>query len=447
MTSGPPHRPDPSELPPAAPYAAPYVSPPQPTAPAAPSAPAAPYAAPPAAPYAGPPAAPYSGPPAAPYSAPPAAPYGGGHTAWPTGEPPPGVVPPTWPTAERPGAPAGTQRYVEQTRSLVRGVTERVRAADQSELLRRGREVGARQVRQVRATVGAIDTGRVTTAANQVGRTAAVHGVRAARQTVTAISAFGTGIGTFWRGLWAFITRPRLWLLALLPAAILYGLTLASDAGMRIATRRVAAWITGFADGWPSALQWAVEWTVYKGVSWLAFAVTGFLVVPLTLLVGAPFYVLIVRSLEKRLLPPAPPPAADWARASGFVMSQTVLLTLVVMFGGLLVTPVLLVPGVNLLAASLIAVVLNGFVVGLIAVGLPLHHRGVSGRREHLRYAWRNRWAVVGFGGMSVLILSIPFSPLRWLSVPAVFVGAVLLQRSFPVAPVAPPVPHWAERP
>jgi hypothetical protein len=49
-----------------------------------------------------------------------------------------------------------------------------------------------------------------------------------------------------------------------------------------------------------------------------------------------------------------------------------------------------------------------------------------------------------------VLVLSIPFAPLRWLTVPAVFVGAVLLQRSFPAIPPVPsppttlPPPHPA---
>jgi uncharacterized protein involved in cysteine biosynthesis len=329
-------------------------------------------------------------------------------------------------------------------------VTERVRAADRSELVRRGREAGVRHVQQVRSSVGAIDTGRIAAGAGQVGRTAAAHGARAARRTVSAVGEFGTGIGTFWRGLWTFVKRPRLWLYALLPAAILYALTLATEAAVSVATRRFAEWVAGFADGWWSVLRWAVEWTVHWGVSALAFTVMGFLVIPLTLLVGAPFYVLVVRSLERRTDPPGPPPGTGWVSTSVFVMSQTVLLTLVVMFGGLVVAPVLLVPGVNLLAATVVALVLNGFVIGLVAVGLPLHHRGVTGRRDHLRYAWRNRWATVGFGGMSVLVLSIPFAPLRWLTVPAVFVGAVLLQRSFPAVPPVPsppttlPPPHPA---
>jgi uncharacterized protein involved in cysteine biosynthesis len=317
-------------------------------------------------------------------------------------------------------------------------VSARVRSADQSELVRRGREAGMRQVRQVRSSVGAIDTGRLAAGAGQVGRTAAAHGVRAARRTVSAVAEFGTGIGTFWRGLWTFVTRPLLWLYALLPAAILYALTLASEAAVNVATHRFAEWVASFADGWWSVLRWIVEWTVHWGVTALAYTVMGFLVIPLTLLVGAPFYVLTVRSLERRLEPVGPPPGSGWASTSVFVMSQTVLLTLVVVFGGLVVTPVLLVPGVNLLAATVVAVVLNGFVVGLIVVGLPLHHRGVTGRRDHLRYAWRNRWAVVGFGGMSVLVLGIPFAPLRWLSVPAVFVGAVLLHRRFPAVLTLP---------
>jgi uncharacterized protein involved in cysteine biosynthesis len=334
----------------------------------------------------------------------------------------------------------GAQRYVGQARhgvaragSFVRGVTDRVRTDDRPrEWLRRGRQVGTRQVHQVRQTISAIDTTRVAATANQFGRVAVDRGGRAAKTTATAVGDVITGMGMFWQGLWTFVTRPRLWLYALLPAVILYMLTLASRVGVRMGVRWLADWAAGLADGWPRVLQWALESTVRWGLTGLANAVVGFLVVPLTLLVGAPFYVLIVRSLERRLGGPDGHPRSGSLRATGFVLSQTVLLTLVTLFGGLVATPILLIPGVNLVAAALIALVLNGFVIGLLAVGLPLHHRGVRSRRRHVEYAWRRCWPIIGFGAMSVLVLSIPFAPLRWLTVPAVFVGAVLLQRKFP---------------
>jgi CysZ protein len=327
-------------------------------------------------------------------------------------------------------------------------VTDRVRTDDRPrEWLRRGRQAGTRQVHQVRQTISAIDTTRVAATANQVGRNAVDRGGRAAKSTAIAVGEFFTGTGMFWRGMWTFVTRPRLWLYALLPAVILYLLTLASRVGVRMGVRWLADWAAGLADGWPTALQWVVESTVRWGLTGLANAVVGFLVVPLTLLVGAPFYVLIVRSLERRLGGPDGRARSGRLRATGFVLSQTVLLTLVTLFGGLVATPILLIPGVNLVAAALIALVVNGFVIGLLAVGLPLHHRGVRSRRRHFAYAWQRRWPIIGFGAMSVLILSIPFAPLRWLTVPAVFVGAVLLQRGFPRDAAGDPAGYPAARP
>jgi uncharacterized protein involved in cysteine biosynthesis len=117
--------------------------------------------------------------------------------------------------------------------------------------------------------------------------------------------------------------------------------------------------------------------------------------------------------------------------------------TLVIAFGGLILVPILLIPGINVLAAVTVSVLVNGFVIGLLAAGPPLHHRGVGERLAHLRYVWHRRWATIGFGTMSVLVLSIPFSPLRWFTIPAVFVGAVLLHRKFPHQPE--PRPHQPE--
>ncbi|GIJ57549.1 EI24 domain-containing protein [Virgisporangium aurantiacum] len=345
------------------------------------------------------PAAPY----AAPYVPPPDAPQ------WTVG-----------PTRVR-AAAAGT---------FVRGLARRARTeAAVAERVHRGRAAGAQRLRQVAPRV---DPARLTATAGRVGRGTAEHTGRAVRHTVTAFAEFGIGIAMFWRGLWTFVRSPRLWVYALVPAVVLYLLMLSSPALVRVVSYEGAEWLAGFADDWPDLVRWMLLLTFKWALKALLTAIVGFLVVPVTLLVGAPFYVLTVRSLERRLGEPARTPRPNWLEASAFVMSQTAIVFLVVAFGGLLMVPVLLIPGVNLLAAVAVAVVINGFVVGLLAVGLPLHHRGVCRRRSQLGYAWRRRWAVIGFGGMSVLVLSVPYAPLRWLTVPAVFVGAVLLHRRLP---------------
>jgi uncharacterized protein involved in cysteine biosynthesis len=285
----------------------------------------------------------------------------------------------------------------------------------------------------VRGVASRVDTGRVAAVAGQVGRTTVTQTGRAARRTVSAVAEFGTGIGAFWQGLWTFVTSPVLWLYAVVPAVAVYLLTFAGRAGADAAADGLADWAVGLAQDWPGILRWALETTVRWGLTGLAYMLIGFLVIPLTLIVGAPFLVLTVRRMERRLGEVADRrDRPGWLRASGFVMSQTILVTLVIAFGGLVLVPILFIPGINVLVAVIVAVLVNGFVIGLLAVGPTLHHRGVGERLAHLRYVWRRRWPTIGFGTMSVLVLSIPFSPLRWFTIPAVFIGAVLLHRKFP---------------
>ncbi|GIJ58552.1 hypothetical protein Vau01_060680 [Virgisporangium aurantiacum] len=272
-----------------------------------------------------------------------------------------------------------------------------------------------------------------------MGRTTVTQTGRAARRTVSAVAEFGTGIGAFWRGLWTFVTSPVLWLYAVVPAVAVYLLTFAGRAGADAATESLTGWAVGFAEDWPGILRWALENTVRWGLTGLAYMLIGFLVVPLTLIVGAPFLVLTVRRMERRLGETVDRrDRPGWLRASGFVMSQTILVTLVIAFGGLVLVPILLIPGINVLVALTVAVLVNGFVIGLLAVGPTLHHRGVGERLAHLKYVWRRRWPTIGFGTMSVLVLSVPFAPLRWFTIPAVFIGAVLLHRKFPHEPALP---------
>jgi uncharacterized protein involved in cysteine biosynthesis len=313
----------------------------------------------------------------------------------------------------------------------------RVRANEaEHQRIQRVREATVRHAHQAQqAAAQRVDLERAAAAAGRFSRAAATQTDRAARVAVSGIVAFGVGLGAFWRGLWAFLRSPMLWLYAALPAAIVYTLTLLSDVGVHAAIAGAVDWATGFADDWPSVIRTPMHLMVAWGLGAVASAVLGLLTVPLTLLVGAPFYVLIVRRLERRLGDDRTGTRPSWPRAVGFVLWQTILVTLIVTFGGLLLVPLLLIPGINVVAALFVTLVFNGFLVGLLAVGLPLHHRGVTGFRRHLRHAWRRRASVVAFGAMSVLVLSIPFAPLRWCSIPAVFVGAVLVHRRFPYQP------------
>ncbi|MEU8607478.1 EI24 domain-containing protein [Actinoplanes sp. NPDC048791] len=256
---------------------------------------------------------------------------------------------------------------------------------------------------------------------------AGIHPGRAARKTVSAVRDFGAGIAIFWRGTAAFGRRPRLWLCALLPALIVSVALWEMRAAVAASARRIAAWATGWSEGW-GFLHDALEQLVFWALCGLAEFLVGFVLVPLGILVGAPFCVLLVRWLE-RGNPPSGPAPPGWFAAVRFCLTQAVLATLVLPVTLVVLTPVLVVPVVNVV----LILAVSGFLVGLLAVGLPLHHRGTGNRRDHLRYAWQHRWPVTGFGAMCVTVLAVPLPPLRWLTVPVVLVGAVLLHQRFPI--------------
>ncbi|GAA3737698.1 hypothetical protein GCM10022225_20710 [Plantactinospora mayteni] len=286
---------------------------------------------------------------------------------------------------------------------------------------------GAAQTAASVATGAAQTAATVATGAARTARTAAYRGTR-------PIVNFGAGIGYFFRGAGRFLGSPALWLYAFAPlvllALVLFGIAHTVEAG----AAAVIGWLTSFAESWPewihSTLGGILLWGVRIGVH---FAL-GYLVLPLSIVLGAPCYVLLARRMERRL--GTVEPVADatgrapslW-RACGVAIRQAVLVTLVVQLGWLLLVPLLLVPGLNVFVAIGAVAVFNGFLVGLLMLAIPLHHHGTSTFRGQLRAVWRHRASVIGFGATSGLLLGAPFTSLRALVAPMVFTGAVLLHR------------------
>ncbi|MEN3613854.1 EI24 domain-containing protein [Plantactinospora sp. ZYX-F-223] len=304
---------------------------------------------------------------------------------------------------------------------------------DAEALRQAGRAVatGAAQTATVVATGAAQTAASVATGAARTARTAAHRGTR-------PIVNLAAGIGYFFRGAGRFLGSPALWPYAVAPlvllALVMLGIAHAVEAG----AAAVIGWLTSFAETWPqwihSTLGEILLWGVRIGIH---FAL-GYLVLPLSIVLGAPCYVLLARRLERRLGPVEPvvgvdPGATDrmpslW-RASGVAIRQAVLVTLVVQLGWLLLVPLLLVPGLNVFVAIGAVAVFNGFLVGLLMLAIPLHHHGASTFRGQFRTVWRHRASVIGFGATSGLLLGVPFTPLRALVAPMVFTGAVLLHR------------------
>ncbi|ROT26255.1 EI24 domain-containing protein [Micromonospora sp. HM5-17] len=276
--------------------------------------------------------------------------------------------------------------------------------------------------------------GRVlVTHAAEVGRAAAAgatRGARAAAHGATRpIVNLAAGIGCFLRGLWRFLTSPVLWPYAVAPLVLL-GLALYGLAhGMEAAGAAVVGWATSFADGWPRWIHDLLGGILLWGVRLAVHILLGYLVLPLSVVLAAPCYVLLARRVERTLADGgapsvAPPPLwRSWLVA----VRQAILVTLVVQFGWLLLVPLLLIPGLNVVMALGAVTLFNGFLVGLLMLAIPLHHHGVTSARAQVSAVWRHRASVIGFGAISALLLSLPVTPLRAIVAPVVFTGAVLL--------------------
>lgn len=237
-------------------------------------------------------------------------------------------------------------------------------------------------------------------------------------------------------GLWR--TRPRLMLLGMVPAALVFAvlttllLLLASNLGT------VAGWVTPFADDWSAGARDLVRLLagLVLVVAALAGAVLSF--TGLTLAVGDPFYERIWRATEEML--GGPVPDGDL----GVWRSVRDGLTLVVI--GLLTAAGVLLLGFLPVIGSLVGIV-AGFVLAARVLarellGRPLEARGMDRvARETLFKLHRGR--VLGFGVVTQLFFLVPFGAVAVM--PAAVVGSTMLARDLlaetppPSSPTTPP--------
>ncbi|MEU0557698.1 EI24 domain-containing protein [Dactylosporangium sp. NPDC006015] len=347
------------------------------------------------------------------------------------------------------GSPSGASSDLE-TPSGVRGDRLAQAAAQAGQAAQVAAQ--AAQVAQAAAQAAAV---RVAGAAG----TATRHTVAGAKRAASSVGRFFIGIGFFWRGLALFVRSPRLWLWALLPVALTAVCLLGVEKGVSMVINAAVDWLLGFVASWPSALRWALGW-VMRWVAETAFhlLITA-LTVPVTMFFGAFFLPFMTRSVVALTGGGVTPPS--WWRASLVCLRQTAVVTVVLHVGWLVFLPLLLLPGFNIAVAFGVGLFFNGFLVGVLVLAVSLHHHGVHGAKQHLRFAWRHRSYVTGFGMMSVIALILPVLSLRFLVIvpipeifaapgavlylvtaPAVLVGAVLLHRRI-LASATPP--QWVD--
>ncbi len=288
---------------------------------------------------------------------------------------------------------------------------------------------------------------RMAGAAGHAVGVAGYQTLRGAKAAGTRIGRFFIGVGYFFRGAKLFVTTPGLWTFVLLPLALtgLALLGLQEAAGMLV--ERLTGWLLGFAAGWPEVVRWIIEKVMWAALSLFFHGAMTALTVPLTMLFGAAFFPALTRDVIRRT-GGTNQRAPSWYRSAAVCLRQTVIVTLVLHVGWLIVLPLLWIPGVNLVAAFGGGLLFNGFLIGSLVLAVPLHHHGVRGVGEQMRFAWRNLGFTLGFGMTSICVLILPVLSLRMLTLlpispvfavpgvalylltaPSTLVGAVLLHQ------------------
>jgi CysZ protein len=318
-------------------------------------------------------------------------------------------------------------------------------AAGTAERLAQARAAAAQgAARLAEGTARVAQDPRVRAGSRQLVGSAAqltAHGARFAGKTVrgtrSAAADLRTGIGYYWVGLGRLARSPVLWLYALLPAAATIAFTLAVHAAVHDLTDGLVDWATGWSRGL-APVHWLMVTSVEWGIGAVVSMLLGIITPPLTIVFGAVAYVLITRRLERRL--GGGPALVPWHRAVGRAIVVALVALVAVNVGGVLFALLATLPALGLLLGTVGLVLAGGLLLGYLVLMFPLQHWGVVRFGDQWRYVRAHRYAVVGFGAMAAVVLSLPVPFLTVVTVPAAFVGGVLLHHRLAV-PTATPVP------
>jgi CysZ protein len=230
------------------------------------------------------------------------------------------------------------------------------------------------------------------------------------------------GAACLGRGWQLLRQRPRLLLLGMVPALLVWVLLAAAFLALVLHLGEVTAWLTPFADGWVDGLRQAVRF--FLGLALVVGSVLLWSAVftGLTLIVGDPFYERIWRATEDLLGP------VKLGAGLGFWHSARDALTLAVV--GIVSSVVVLLSGfVPVLGPVLgidLGVLFSGRLLARELVSRPLEARGLDAAAQKVLLAPHRR-RVLGLGVATQACFFVPFGAV--LVMPVAVAGATVLAR------------------
>ncbi|MEV6242202.1 EI24 domain-containing protein [Lentzea sp. NPDC051838] len=238
------------------------------------------------------------------------------------------------------------------------------------------------------------------------------------------IKDFGAGIALLLRGFSLVFSTPKRVLVGALPAVITAVLMIVGWVVLFTNIDSIAGWLTGFADSWSETWRNVVEVAVGISVIAVILGLSVLLFTAITLMIGGPFYEYIAEEVEDEL--GGVPGAEQVGFWRGFVVGlrSTILLVGVSILFAIPLFFCGFIPVVGQTVVPVLAVCINGYLLGIELTGIPFTRRGKSFKERRKLLATR-RSLVLGFAVPAYLLCLIPLAAM--IVIPAAMAGGTVL--------------------
>ncbi|PRY42265.1 EI24 domain-containing protein [Umezawaea tangerina] len=242
---------------------------------------------------------------------------------------------------------------------------------------------------------------------------------------IRVLKDFSTGVGLLAKGFGLVFRSPKLLLIGAIPAVLSSALLIGSFVLLALNIDAIATWATPFADDWSESVRTVTRFAA--GISFIgAYLAIGLLAfTAVTIVIGGPFYEHIAETIEDEELGGVPDAEQVpwWRSALNGVRDAVLLIGLAVLFAIPLFAAGF-IPVVGQTVVPVVAVFVNGWLLGIELTGIPFTRRGKSlkERRAVLR---SKRALALGFAVPSYLLCLIPLAAI--VVMPAAMAGGTVL--------------------
>lgn len=238
------------------------------------------------------------------------------------------------------------------------------------------------------------------------------------------IKDFGAGVALLLRGFRLVFSSPKRVLVGALPAVITAVLMITGWVLLFLYIDSIAGWLTGFADSWSDTWKSVVEVAVGISVIAVILGLSVLLFTAITIMIGGPFYEYIAEEVEDELGGVPEAEQVGWwrgflvgLRGTLLLVGTSILFAIPLFFCGF-------IPVIGQTVVPILAVCINGYLLGIELTGIPFTRRGRSFKQRRQILATR-RSMVLGFAVPAYLLCLIPLAAM--IVIPAAMAGGTVL--------------------